>query len=60
MHNMPTKLFALLALSLASIVTVSVRAEEALEFSSSHRVGCVAELGGYHFNLKELSLPINE
>jgi len=29
-------------------------------FSSSHRVACVAELGGYHFNLKELSMPIDQ
>lgn len=28
--------------------------------TSTHRVSCVAELGGYHFNLKELSMPINQ
>ena len=29
------------------------------QYSSVHRVGCVAELQGYHFNLKELNLPID-
>ena len=29
------------------------------EYSSTHRVGCVAELQGYHYNLKELSMPID-
>ena len=30
------------------------------EYSTSNRVGCAANLHGYHFNLKELSLPIDE
>jgi hypothetical protein len=30
------------------------------EFSTVNRIGCVANLKGYHFNLKELSLPIDE
>jgi len=30
------------------------------DYSTSNRVGCVANLNGYHFNLKELSLPIDE
>lgn len=30
------------------------------EFSSANRIGCAANLNGYHFNLKELSLPIDE
>jgi hypothetical protein len=29
------------------------------EFSSTHRVACVSQLQGYHFNLKELSMPID-
>lgn len=29
------------------------------EYSTSNRVGCVAEMEGYFFDLKELSLPIN-
>ena len=30
------------------------------EFSSDKRVGCAAQFQGYFFNLKELSMPINE
>ena len=30
------------------------------EFSTSNRIACVAEFQGYHFNLHELSMPINE
>ena len=30
------------------------------EYSSSKRIGCIAQLEGYHFNLKELSMPIDE
>ena len=29
-------------------------------WSTQHRIACVAELGGRHFNLKELSMPIDE
>ena len=53
-------IFTLVALSLA-MMTMSVHADGvALDNSSTARVGCAAELGGYHFNLHELSLPIDE
>ena len=39
--------------------TTNVTALTGEQYSSSHRVGCVAELQGYHFNLKELNLPID-
>ena len=57
---------------LASIValvfiSVAISAEEAIpvpkvieEYSTSKRIGCIAQLEGYHFNLKELSMPIDE
>ncbi len=55
----PAKL--LLVASLCSILALGEtenKYEE--EFSSENRIGCVANLKGYHFNLKELSLPIDE
>ena len=57
---------------LASVValvfmSVSITAEDAIpvpkiieEYSTSKRIGCIAQLEGYHFNLKELSMPIDE
>jgi len=39
--------------------TANVTALTGEQYSSTHRVGCVAELQGYHFNLKELNLPID-
>ena len=30
------------------------------EYSTAKRIGCIAQLEGYHFNLKELSMPIDE
>lgn len=39
---------------------VETKPKQFEEWSSAHRVACVAELGGYHFNLKELSMPIDE
>lgn len=54
------KLVALFIATIAYSVT-SVRAEgEKLPYTSTNRISCVAEMGGYHFNLKELSLPIDE
>ena len=57
-------LFSVVALVFMS---VSINAEETVapvkiveEFSSSKRIGCIAQLEGYHFNLKELSMPIDE
>lgn len=40
--------------------TVAVAQKVSEEYSTSNRVGCAANLHGYHFNLKELSLPIDE
>ena len=57
---------------LASVValvfmSVATTAEDAIpvpkvieEYSTSKRIGCIAQLEGYHFNLKELSMPIDE
>ena len=57
---------------LASVValvfmSVATNAEDAIpvpkiieEYSTSKRIGCIAQLEGYHFNLKELSMPIDE
>ena len=48
-------------------MSVAISAEEAIpvpkvieEYSTSKRIGCIAQLEGYHFNLKELSMPIDE
>ena len=30
------------------------------EYSTSKRIGCIAQLEGYQFNLKELQMPIDE
>ena len=30
------------------------------EWSTANRIACVAQLGGHHFNLKELSMPFDE
>ena len=57
---------------LASVValvfmSVAITAEDTIpvpkiieEYSTSKRIGCIAQLEGYHFNLKELSMPIDE
>lgn len=44
----------------APAVAAVVQAGPAEAYSTSNRVGCAANLNGYHFNLKELSLPIDE
>lgn len=56
------KMFTLVALIIATLsVVTTVRGEGAqLPYTATNRVSCVAEMGGYHFNLKELSLPIDE
>ena len=48
-------------------MSVAITAEDAIpvpkiieEYSTSKRIGCIAQLEGYHFNLKELSMPIDE
>lgn len=55
-------LAALVASASAEAATAAATkpVKKAEESSSSNRVGCVANLNGYHFNLKELSLPIDE
>ena len=49
------------------LLSVAISAEDAIpvpkvleEYSTSKRIGCIAQLEGYHFNLKELSMPIDE
>ena len=49
------------------LMSVTISAEDAIpvpkvleEYSTSKRIGCIAQLEGYHFNLKELSMPIDE
>ena len=58
-----------LLISVVALVFMSVMisAEDAVapakiveEYSTSKRIGCIAQLEGYHFNLKELSMPIDE
>ena len=45
----------------AATATAPVTPEKVYEeFSSDKRVGCAAQFQGYFFNLKELSMPINE
>ena len=54
-------LFSVLAVFFSQRVVLAKEAEKVFEeFSSTNRVGCAAELGGFHFNLKELSMPLNE
>mgnify|MGYP000212120071 CR=1 FL=1 len=54
------KLVALFLATVAFIATTVSADGEQLTYSSTNRISCVAEMGGYHFNLKELSLPIDE
>ena len=52
-------LATLLSMTSAQIATADDQSKGEA-FSSVNRVGCVANLQGHHFNLKELSLPIDE
>jgi len=47
-------------LLVAALCSVFAQAKTEEEYSTSNRIGCAANLKGYHFNLKELSLPIDE
>ena len=57
-----------LALQLPAVISAeatnpdaaSLAATTTEEFSTTNRIGCVADFDGFHFNLKELSLPIDE
>jgi len=45
--------------SAPKVVPATVEVKPTYEYSTSNRVGCVAEMEGYFFDLKELSLPID-
>ena len=52
---------ALVFMSVATIAEDSIPVPKVIEeYSTSKRIGCIAQLEGYHFNLKELSMPIDE
>ena len=52
---------ALVFMSVATIAEDAIPVPKIIEeYSTSKRIGCIAQLEGYHFNLKELSMPIDE